>query len=190
MRAPSTSTRVCVELVPRVKREVSEPGVPDCTTSRPGTERSNSSTSVFPLFSISLRVMTVMADPTSFSSSGSEVAVTTTDSDTGAGCCALKTHGGRRSTARTAGRLGERRAPVRRETQSSPKRTALPARSAASVFQRKGIAAAKQTASPAEVRGYRLPEAHTAKLLVENKRSEPATERAASRGARAFVAAT
>ena len=75
-----------MELVPRVKREVREPGVPDCTTSRPGTERRSSSTRVFPLVSISLRVMTVVADPISFSSSGTEAAVTTTDSETGAGC--------------------------------------------------------------------------------------------------------
>ena len=59
MRTPATSTRVWVELVPRVKSEVTAPGVPLSTTSRPGTARSRSETRVFPLFSMSRRVMSV-----------------------------------------------------------------------------------------------------------------------------------
>jgi hypothetical protein len=86
MRAPSTRTSVCVEFVPRVKSDVCEPGVRACTTSRPGTGAGGRRRPGVSLLSISSRVMTVTAEPTSFSSSGTEVAVTTTDSDAGGTC--------------------------------------------------------------------------------------------------------
>ena len=53
MRAPSTKTRVWVELVPRVKSDVWEPGVPAWTTSRPGTVRKRSETAGASRLSIS-----------------------------------------------------------------------------------------------------------------------------------------
>ena len=88
IRTPSTSTSVCVELVPRVKSDVSEPGFPYCATSRPGTERSTSETTADSCLSSSFLVITVIAEPTSFSSSGTDVAVTTTLSEAGGGCWA------------------------------------------------------------------------------------------------------
>ncbi len=83
MRTPSIITSVCVEFVPRVKSDVSEPGVPYCVRSSPGTERRTSETTIASCCSISSRVITVIAEPTSFSSSGTDVAVTTISSEAG-----------------------------------------------------------------------------------------------------------
>ena len=107
-RAPSTRTRVCVELVPRRKTEVREPSLPWRPTSSPGTERSSSSTVVAPESSIFRRVITVVADPRTDSSSGERVAVTETDSETGGGCCA-----GAGEAMRRRGRARARRAKKR-----------------------------------------------------------------------------
>jgi hypothetical protein len=83
-RTPSTRTSVCDDVAPRMNTLVVAPAPPLWTTSRPGTSRRSSSTSVFPLFSICSRGMTVTEADTDGSSSGARVADTTTFSETGA----------------------------------------------------------------------------------------------------------
>ena len=136
-----------------MKSDVREPGWPYCVTSRPGTARSTSDTTTDSCFSSSCRVITVIAEPTSFSSSGTEVAVTTTLSDVGGTCCARAAAGTRSQSAAAAAAAPTARERSRRDSASRPKSVAVPSRSAKSVFQKNGIAAAKQSARPAGVFG-------------------------------------
>ena len=88
-RTPSTSTRVCEELAPRMKTEVLPPGGPLRDTSTPGTVRSSSATVTARRASISARSMTVTALPTRRRGVSSACAETTISSLTVAAGSAL-----------------------------------------------------------------------------------------------------
>ena len=119
--------------------------------SRPGTARSTSVTVRYPWRSISCRVMTVVAAPISLCSSGVAVALTTTVSERpeagvgeggGAGvvCASVAAEVATSMAPMTAVTRRARRED-RRARASRPNSTAVPARSARSVFQNHGIAA-------------------------------------------------
>ncbi len=87
---------------------------------------------------------TVIAEPTSFSSSGTDVAVTTTFSEAGGTCCARAFPDDKSSTAASGAAAPNVRPRVRscHDRASREKSAAVPRRSAKSVFQKNGIAAA------------------------------------------------
>src|SRR5512141_1402050 len=114
---PSTRTSVCAEAAPRRKRDVTVPGPPDWTTSRPGTVRRRSRSVVAFARAISAASITVAAAPRETEGSGAASAETTTSAAIfeAAGCGAGCARTGREKRSRTR----ERRTSGR-ETKGTP----------------------------------------------------------------------